>query len=72
MATGEKISKLPDGLPNIYAVIYQACNSNADTESDICRDDINGMNMEYIRRILSTKSECTFNGVPATQFLGTN
>ena len=65
--TGTKLSKLPDGLPNIYAIIFQKCDISARVMGDICDDDIHDMNMEYIKRILESERQYTFNVEPVMQ-----
>jgi hypothetical protein len=52
--TGGKLKVLPEGLPNIYAIIYQASNDGR-------QDDANGSVWEYIQRILALEAECTLH-----------
>jgi hypothetical protein len=47
MVTGEKLNKLPDGLMNVYVIIYQRM-ADAEPLQDIDSES----NWQYIRKIV--------------------
>jgi len=58
-STGDKLKKLPEGLPNIYATIYQQCDAAEIDTAELCRGDCRDMDWEYIRKIVALEAEST-------------
>jgi hypothetical protein len=52
--TGDKTKTLPEGLPNIYAILYHASDNTADTQQNNERE----MDWEYIQKILTDEAQC--------------
>lgn len=50
--TGDKLKTLPEGLPNIYAIFYQACGDDV-----IGQNTTHELDWEYIQRILAIEAE---------------
>jgi hypothetical protein len=52
MNTGSKLKRLPEGLPNIYEIIYQA------STDGVRQDASTELRWEYIQRILALEAGC--------------
>lgn len=55
--TGQKQQRLPEGLPNVYAIIYRA--SDEAGKDDSLWSSRRGMDWEYVQEILTLETGCT-------------
>lgn len=64
--TGDKMKKLPEGLPNIYTIIYQAVDGSDD---DVQQHAEREMDWEYVERILADEANCISANAPKSKHL---
>ena len=55
--TGQKQQRLPEGLPNVYAIIYRA--SDEAGNDDSLWGSRRGMEWDYVQEILTLEAGCT-------------